>query len=293
VVVAPPSSRVAVGSTRSGERARRARGHTARNAPLGLQRASGLLLDSRFHRSTPPSRAPAPPRSSTARVVSEGRDLVSRSCPLRTFCSVLPVPAGGPAAAGLRGCPAASWRRRGWLAGALRAAAPRHSTNSTPPPRRTDRRRRAPARTLDIARIDRPRAAAPARRAGRAPRLAARSHAAARVHAPAAKARVARPGPSPSPSPCSTSSAPTRPSRPRGRAHAMCAPHHRLSTSGHRFSVSPPRPPLDPPAPVRAARVTCSVATTTALIYFSDFGEDNALDVVAAGTDDDDIDGSG
>ena len=242
MVVAPPSSHVAAGSTRSGERARRARGHTARNAPLGPQRAGGLLLDSMFHRSTPPCRAPAPPRSSTARAVSDGRDLVSRSCPLRAFGSVLPVPAGGPAAAGSRGCPAASWRRRGWLAGALRAAAPRRSTNSTPPPRRTDRRRRAPARTLDIARIDHPRAAAPSRRAGRAPRLAARSHAAARVHAPAAKARVARPGPSPSPSPCSTSSAPTRPLMPRGRAHAMHASPQALHKRSQVFSL-PPRPP--------------------------------------------------
>jgi hypothetical protein len=32
---------------------------------------------------------------------------------------------------------------------------------------------------------------------------------------------------------------------------------------------------------------------TTALMYSSDFGEDHAIDVVAAGTDGDDIDGSG
>ncbi len=114
------------------------------------------------HRSTPPCRASAPPRSSTARAVSERPDPLSRSCPLRLVGSAHSDPAAASAAPGSRPRPSASARRPGSRAGATPLDARPRTRDSTRPRTRTDRRRRAPVRTPDIARIDRPRAA-PAR----------------------------------------------------------------------------------------------------------------------------------
>jgi hypothetical protein len=154
---------VAAGSTRSGARARRARGRSGRSALPGPRRAAALVFDSMLHRSTPPCRASAPPRSSTARAVSEQPDLVSRSCPLRAAARPRAEPGSALAAPDSTRCPSVGTRRRGWRAGAPRDGASPRTRGSTRPPTRTARRRHALARILDIARIDRPHAAAPAR----------------------------------------------------------------------------------------------------------------------------------
>ena len=245
------------GATRSGARARKARGRTARSAEPRPQRGGGLRIDSMEHGSTPPCRASAPPRSSTARAVSKRPDLLSRACPLRAFCSVRSVPAAAPAAPGSRRSPSACARRRGWPDGAPRAGAPPRTRGSTRPPTRTVRRTRPPAHTHDIDRIDLPRAA-PAR-SGWTRETIRLTLAHGSVHAPAAKARVARPGPSPSPSRCSTPSAHAPPSTLPEPSTAGLAPSpsRRSPQALHRrpqvFSL-PPAPPLDPPASERAAR---------------------------------------
>jgi len=247
----------AAGSTRSGEHAPRARGHTAHSAPPALRRGDGQRMDSRVHGSTSPWCASAPPRSSTAGAVSERAALVSRACPLRADVRAR----GGHADAlvwlgstpGL--CPSA--RTFGWPADAPRAAAPPHSRGSTHPPPRRARRTPRPVHTHDADQIDPPRAAAPARSGWTPAALLRMLPRGSAVDAPAAKARVARPGPSPSPSLGFTSSTSRRvacrlpPACPRssprccphrhGRAPGVAAPN--LSTGAHRFAVSP----LDPP----------------------------------------------
>jgi hypothetical protein len=164
VVAAPlaAGAHVAAGSTRSVGRAPRARGRSARSARPPPLRAGDRLLDSMLHASTPLSRAPAPPRSSTARAVSERPDLLSRSCPLRAAGSVPSARASAPAAPGSRPSPSASSRTPGWPADGPAADALPHTRRSALRPTRTARRRRAPARIHDTDRTDRPRAA-PAR----------------------------------------------------------------------------------------------------------------------------------
>lgn len=245
------------GATRSGARARRARGRTARSAGPRPQQGGGLRIDSMEHGLTPPCRASAPPRSSTARAVSKRPVLLSRACPLRAFGSVHAVPATAPAAPGSRRSRSACARRRGWPDGAPRASAPPRTPGSTRPPTRTVRRTPPPARTHDIDRIDLPRAA-PAR-SGWTRETIRLTLTRGSVHAPATKARVARPGPSPSPS--------RRPTPSARRGSRLCraidggpgppGPPRRSPQALHRrpqvFSL-PPAPPLDPPAPRRVAR---------------------------------------
>jgi hypothetical protein len=187
------------GSTRSGARARRARGRTARTAGPRPQQGGDLRIDSMEHGSTPPCRASAPQRSATAKAVSKRTLLVSRACPLRAFGSVRSVPAAAPAAPGSTRSPSACARRPGWPDGAPRAGAPPRTPGSARPPTRTVRRTPPPARTHNIDRIDLPRAA-PAR-SGWTRETIRLTLAHGSAHAPAAKVRVARPGPSPSPSP--------------------------------------------------------------------------------------------
>lgn len=110
-----------------------------------------------MHGPRPPCRASAPPRSATAKAVSERPARPSRSCPLRAPGSGRSAPADGPAELGSTPGPSPSERRRGWPAGVPRADVRPSTPRSTPPPTRTARRRRVPAHTLDIARIDRPR----------------------------------------------------------------------------------------------------------------------------------------
>jgi hypothetical protein len=164
VVAAPlaAGARAAAGSTRSVGRAPRARGRSARSARPRPRRTGDPLLDSMLHASTPPSRAPTPPRSSTARLVSEGLDLLSRSCPLRAVGSVPSAPASEPAASGSTPSPPASSRTLGWPGDAPAADAPPRTRRSTLGPMRTVRRGPASARTHDTDRIARP-PAAPAR----------------------------------------------------------------------------------------------------------------------------------
>jgi len=213
------------------------------------------------HGSTPPCRASAPPRSSTAKAVSERPALASRSCPLRAVGSVRSAPADAPAEPGSTPGPSASARRHGWPADAPRAHARTRTPRSTRPPTRTVRRRPAPARTHDIVQIDRPSASAPAR-SGWTPAAIRRTFPrGARAAALTTKARVARPEPSPSPSRRSTSSSPppaTAPSTPmrHGAADKMAAtPMHGLPQALHRqpqvFSLPPSTPP----------RATCTGAS--------------------------------
>lgn len=237
-----------VGSTRSGEHAHRARGHTARSAPPRTRRAGRSLLDPMLHGSTPPCRASAPPWSSTARAMSERPDLVSRSCPLRLFGSAHSDPAAASAAPGSRPPPSVSSRRPGSRAGGTRATARTHTRRSSRRPTRTDRTTPAPACTHDTDRTDRPRPA-PARSGWtRAHNHRTLPRGSARPRA-AAKARVVRPGPSPSPGCGSTSApsalpelrvqqAPTPPRDPPGPPQAATG------------FQSPPSTPLHPPAPV-------------------------------------------
>jgi hypothetical protein len=196
------------------------------------------------HGSTPPCRASAPPRSSTARAVSKRPELLSRACPLRAFGSVRPVPADAPAAPGSRRSPAACARRRGWPAGALRADARPRTRGTTRALTRTVRRTLPPAHTHDIDRIDLPRAA-PAR-SGWTRETIRLTLTRGSVHAPATKARVARPGSSPSPSPCSTPSANAPPSTLHRRPARPPGPPRRSPQALHRrsqvFSL-PPAPP--------------------------------------------------
>jgi hypothetical protein len=232
-------------ATRSGVRAKRARGRTARSAGPRPQQGKGLRIDSMTHGSTPPCRASAPPWSTTARAVSKRPDPLSRTCPLRAFGSVPPVPADAPAAPGSRRSPSACARRRGWPAGALRAGAPPRTCGSARPRMRTVRRTPPPARIHDIARIDLPHAA-PAR-SGWTRDTIRLTLARGSVHAPAAKAWVARPGPSPSPSRGSTPSA--RAARDFVRAIAASrrsSPPQRSPQALHRrpqVSSLPPAPP--------------------------------------------------
>jgi hypothetical protein len=163
-------------SIHSGEHAPRARGRIAHSAMPHLRWRSGLLIDSLIHGAAPPCRASAPPRSSTAKAVSAGLVLLSRSYPLLAFGSVPSAFAGAPAAPGSRPRPGSFARRHGWRGGAPHAGARPRSHRSARPPTRTARRRPAPGRSHDIARIDRPRAA-PAGAAGQAPRSAAPSRA--------------------------------------------------------------------------------------------------------------------
>ena len=138
--------------------------------------------------------------------MSAGPDLVSRSCPLRAFGSVLPGLSYAPDASGLKPSPAACQRTRDWPAGATRADAPSRTPHSTPSPPRTARKRPASCRTRDNARIDRPRAAVPAW-SGWTPGLSlGMLPRGGPVPAVTTKARVARPGPSPSPAAASTAS---------------------------------------------------------------------------------------
>jgi hypothetical protein len=267
-VLAGDAGVVAV-SIRSGERAPRACDHIARSATQRLRQGGGLPIDSRVHGSTPPCRASAPPRSSTAKAVSERPALASRSCPLRAVGSVRSAPADAPAEPGSTPGPSASARRRGWPVDAPRADARARTPRSTRLPTRTVRRRPAPARIHDIVQIDLPSAAAPARSGWTRAAIRRTFPRGARAAALTAKARVARPGPSPSPSRRSTSSPPltatTAPDQPSARMpHVVadnrrrhpCTACHRPSTGIHTFSVSPPRLPLGPPAPDRAAHTT-------------------------------------
>ncbi len=258
VVAAPlaAGAHAAAGSTRSVGRAPRARGRSARSAQPRPRRASDLLLDSMLHASTPLSRAPAPPRSSTARAVSEGPDLLSRSCPLRAFGSVHSAPASAPAAPGSTPSPSASSRTLGWPGDAPAADAPPRTRRSALGPMRTVRRGPASARTHDTDRTARP-PAAPARSGWtRTANRRTLPHGSARPRArregsggqtraftfsmQVIYARVAH----------------AARARAHGDSDASHATHHRSPTGGHRFSVSPPRPPLGPPAPVEVARAT-------------------------------------
>jgi hypothetical protein len=264
VVAAPlaAAARAAAGSTHSGGRARRARDHTARSAPPGPRRPGGLVHDSMLHGLTPPCRASAPPRSSTARAVSVRSELVSRSCPLRAVGSVPSAPASAPAVPGSTPRPSVSARRRGWLAGAPCAGARPRTRHSSLRPTRTARTRRAPARTHDTDRIDRPRAA-PARSGW------TRTHNRRTLPRGSARPRARREGSGGqtraftfsilpiyfSGARCSACMGPPTP--------ATLLP--KSSTAPHKFSVSPPRPPLGPPAPVEVARATGSAVTTTML----------------------------
>jgi hypothetical protein len=258
VVAAPlaAGAHAAAGSTRSVGRAPRARGRSARSARPRPLRVGDLLLDSMLHASTPLSRAPAPPRSSTARAVSERPDLLSRSCPLRAAGSVPSARASTPAAPGSRPSPSASSRTLGWPAGGPAADALPHNQRSALRPTRTARRRRAPARIHDTDRTDRPRAA-PARSgwtraADRStlPRGSARPR--ARREGPGGQTRAFT---------FSMSAVYVR------VAHGARATHARRLRRGPRGSPQvfhrrsqvfslPPAPPLDPPAPMRVAQAT-------------------------------------
>jgi hypothetical protein len=254
VVGAPlVGARVVAGSTRSAERARRARGHTARSAPPRPRRACGSLLDPVFHGSTPPCRTSAPLRSSTARAVSERPDPLSRSCPLRLFGSAHSDPADASADPGSRPRPSASARRPGSRAGATRLGVRPRTRDSKRLPTRTDRRRRAPARTRDIARIDRPRAA-PARSGW------TRAATSRTLPRGSASPRARREGPGAQDPGLHLLQADALRRRRRDAEHhdhRALVPPHNPPTGGHRFSVSP-RPPSihlhrrrcsSPPAP--------------------------------------------
>lgn len=260
------------GSTHSGEHAPRARGRTVRSAPPALGRGDGQMIDSIVHASTPPCRASAPLRSSTAGAMSERPVLVSRSCPLRADERARAGYTAAPVELDWTPCLCPSARTGGWPDDAPRAAARPHTRRNTRPPTRRARRIRGPAHTHDTDQIDHPRAAAPAR-SGWTPaailRMLPRGSA---VHAPAAKARGARPGPSPSPSRCSTSSPPRRVvCAPTAARPTLTAPlSAQALTARSWLTPSPPQartsfqsPPLGPPAPRRAARVTWSAVTTT------------------------------
>jgi hypothetical protein len=265
VVAAPlaAGAPIAAGSTRSGERARTERGHTARSAPPGPRRAGGLVHDSMLHGSTPPCRLSAPPRSSTARAVSKRPDLVSTSCPLRAVGSVPSAPASAPAVPGSTRSPPVFARRPGWPAGVPRAAARPRTRRSTRPPTHTARTTRAPARTHDTDRTDRPRAA-PARSGW------TRTHNRRTLPRGSARPRARREG-SGGQTRAFTFSIPaiyfsaerTVLRVPGASDTSHAAPQ--ILHSPHKFSVSPPRPPLGPPAPVEVARATGSAVTTTML----------------------------
>ena len=240
-------------STRSGERARRARGHTARSAPP-RPRAAGSPSIRCFIGSTPPCRASAPPRSPTARAASERPDSVSiasvtplrfgalrprrRLCRARFEATPFGVPTRRPGSA--RRCDSTTHGPR--------------TRDSRRPPTRTDRRRRAPVRTRDIARIDRPRAA-PARsgwtRAAvcrTLPRGSARPRAASRrepgLHL------ISKP----------TATPPPREAE-RHDHHALVEPQavHRRP----QVLVSPPAPLKESTSLVAPLEPTCAAVTTT------------------------------
>jgi hypothetical protein len=220
-------------------------------------------LLSRGHALTSPFRPSAPPWSSTAKAVSKGPAVVSRACPLRAVGSVPSVAENAPAVLGWRPGPWACGRRRGWPADALGVGARPHTGRSTRPPTRMACRTPAPARTRDIAQIDRPRPA-PGRsgwtRAAHGGTLA-RGRA---PHAPAAKARGLDPGPSPSPAPRATSAPSAQvtmttsgvdvdtspPARGpcRGPSGGGRVPRAALATGSPQPATGCQSPPLDPPS---------------------------------------------